>query len=49
MQWYDVPGGPAGEVVSRLFQDPDEMIKEDLERFKNIVESQVGSGSGRAR
>ena len=38
MQWYDPPAGPLGEAVSRLFQDPDKMLEEDLHRFKDVVE-----------
>ena len=44
MQWYDTPGGAIGEAVSRLFQDPEKMLEEDLMRFKDIVEGRVGSG-----
>lgn len=41
MQWYDPPAGPLGEAVSRLFQDPDKMLEEDLHRFKDVVEGRV--------
>ena len=44
MQWYDTPGGAIGEAVSRMFQDPEKMLEEDLQRFKDIVEGRVGSG-----
>jgi uncharacterized membrane protein len=44
MQWYDTPGGALGEIVSRLFQNPEKMLEEDLMRFKDIVEGRVGSG-----
>ena len=44
MQWYDPPGGPVGEAASRLLQDPDKMLEEDLQRFKDIVEGRIGSG-----
>jgi uncharacterized membrane protein len=44
MQWYDPPLGKVGEVASRLFQDPEKMLEEDLQRFKDIVEGRVGSG-----
>jgi uncharacterized membrane protein len=44
MQWYDTPGGAVGEAVSRMFQDPEKMLEEDLMRFKDIVEGRVGSG-----
>ena len=45
MQWYDPPGGKVGELASRIFQDPQAMLKEDLQRFKKLVESQVGSAA----
>lgn len=44
MQWYDPPAGPVGEAFSRLFQNPEKMLEEDLQRFKDIVEGRVGSG-----
>jgi uncharacterized membrane protein len=44
MQWYDTPGGAVGEAVSRMFQSPEKMLEEDLQRFKDIVEGRVGSG-----
>jgi uncharacterized membrane protein len=47
MQWYDTPGGAIGEAVSRMFQDPEKMLEEDLLRFKDIAEGRVGSGSRR--
>lgn len=44
MQWYDTPGGAVGEAISRMFQDPEKMLEEDLMRFKDIAEGRVGSG-----
>ena len=44
MQWYDPPGGPVGEAASRMLQNPDKMLEEDLQRFKDIAEGRVGSG-----
>jgi len=41
VQWYDPPAGALGEAVSRLLQDPEKMLEEDLQRFKAIVESRV--------
>ncbi|HEU5315404.1 MAG TPA: SRPBCC family protein [Chloroflexota bacterium] len=41
MQWYDAPGGPIGEFVSKVFANPEAMLQEDLERFKNLVESRA--------
>ena len=45
MQWYDTPGGALGEIASKLFQNPDEMLQEDLERFKNLVETRAGAAA----
>jgi uncharacterized membrane protein len=47
MQWYDVPGGAVGEALSQLLQDPEQMLQEDLQRFKQLVETQVGSAAHR--
>jgi uncharacterized membrane protein len=44
MQWYDPPGGALGEAASKWLQDPDKMLEEDLQRFKDIAEGRVGSG-----
>jgi uncharacterized membrane protein len=44
LQWWDPPGGKAGEIASRLFQNPERMLEEDLRRFKDVVERRVGSG-----
>jgi uncharacterized membrane protein len=46
MQWYDPPGGAVGEAASKLLQDPDDMLNDDLRRFKEAVE---GSTTGRKR
>lgn len=40
MQWYDPPAGPIGEAVSKLLQNPDQMLEEDLQRFKEQVEKE---------
>jgi uncharacterized membrane protein len=44
MQWYDTPAGTVGEAASRVLQNPDKMLEEDLQRFKDIAEGRVGSG-----
>ncbi len=44
MQYYDTPAGAVGEAVSKIFQNPEKMLEEDLQRFKDIVEGRVGSG-----
>ena len=41
MQWYDTPGGQIGEFVAKFLQNPDEMLQDDLQRFKNLVESRA--------
>lgn len=43
MQWYDPPAGPIGEALSRLLQDPQKMLDEDLQRFKALAEERVAS------
>jgi uncharacterized membrane protein len=47
MQWYDTPGGAGGEAICRMFQSPEKMLEEDLQRFRDIVEGRVGSGTRR--
>jgi uncharacterized membrane protein len=44
LQWYDTPAGAVGEAASRMLQNPEKMLEEDLQRFKDIVEGRVGSG-----
>lgn len=41
VQWHDPPAGPIGELASTLLQDPERMLREDLERFKHVVEGSV--------
>jgi uncharacterized membrane protein len=38
---YVPPGGIAGEAAARLLSDPEEMLEEDLLRFKSYVENRV--------
>ncbi len=33
--------GPFGEAASRILQNPDKMVQEDLQRFKDIAEGRV--------
>ncbi len=47
MQWADPPAGPIGEALSRMLQNPDDMVQGDLQRFKDIAEGRVGSGMRR--
>lgn len=35
---YDTPGGGIGEVVTKLFANPERQVEEDLTRFKEQVE-----------
>jgi uncharacterized membrane protein len=44
MQWASPPGGAIGEAASRTLQNPEKMLEEDLQRFKDIAEGRVGSG-----
>ena len=41
------PGGAAGEAAARLLSNPEEMLEEDLRRFKAYVENRVPAGSNR--
>lgn len=37
---YDFPGGSIGSALARLFgQHPDDQVREDLERFKQLIEA----------
>jgi len=48
---YQVPAGPAGEAVAKLFSNPAKQTHEDLEHFKQMIESGNwggGDGDGRA-
>lgn len=47
MQWSNPPAGAVGEAASRTLMNPDEMLEEDLQKFKDLVESRVGSGTRR--
>jgi uncharacterized membrane protein len=38
---YVPPGGVAGETAARLLSDPEEMLEQDLRRFKSYVEGRV--------
>ncbi len=35
---YEAPGGMLGEVVAKLFANPDHQVEEDLQRFKDGLE-----------
>lgn len=36
---YNPTGGALGEAVARLFSDPEDQLEEDINRFKEVVES----------
>jgi uncharacterized membrane protein len=38
MNYWDVPGGRAGAVASRLIANPQIMMQQDLQNFKEIIE-----------
>src|SRR3712207_4918654 len=38
MNYWDVPGGKAGEVASRIVANPQVMVQQDLQNFKEIIE-----------
>ena len=38
MNYWDAPGGRAGEVASRLVANPQIMVQQDLQNFKEILE-----------
>lgn len=37
---YDPPAGLAGDVVAKLFSNPEKRLEEDLQNFKHYAESQ---------
>jgi uncharacterized membrane protein len=42
---YDPKGGLAGEIVAKLFANPEEKLDEDLNNFKAYIEGQTHSAS----
>ncbi len=38
MNYWDAPGGRAGEVASRIVANPQIMVQQDLQNFKEIIE-----------
>src|SRR5215203_309307 len=38
MNYWDAPGGKAGEVASRIVANPQVMVQQDLQNFKEIIE-----------
>lgn len=43
------PGGTAGEVVAKLFKDPEDQVQRALEAFKELVEKQAQPRGGDSR
>ena len=41
MNYRDTPGGRAGEVASRLIANPQIMMQQDLQNFKEIIEGKA--------
>jgi uncharacterized membrane protein len=41
MNYWDAPGGKAGEVASRLIANPQIMMEQDLQNFKEIIEGKA--------
>lgn len=47
---YQAPGGAAGEAVARMFSNPADQTREDLGRFKDMVENHAeASGASEIR
>lgn len=44
---YEPPAGVVGDVVAKLFSNPQSELEEDLERFKTIVNQQSTYDQGR--
>jgi len=42
LQWFNPPGGAIGEAVAHVFQNPEEMLDEDLLNFKHLIENEGG-------
>jgi uncharacterized membrane protein len=41
MNYWDAPGGRAGEVASRIVANPQIMMQQDLQNFKEIIEGKA--------
>src|ERR671938_1643110 len=41
MNYWDAPGGKAGEVASRIVANPQLMMQQDLQNFKEIIEGKA--------
>ncbi|ABG04369.1 cyclase/dehydrase [Rubrobacter xylanophilus DSM 9941] len=49
MNYWDPPGGRAGEVVSRAISDPKLQLEQDLRNLKDIIEGRVSPEEARRR
>jgi uncharacterized membrane protein len=38
---YEPPAGILGETVAQIFSNPNQMVKDSLSKFKNLVEKSV--------
>lgn len=39
---YHTPGGAAGELLAKIFEQPGRKVEADLERFKDLAEGRAG-------
>ncbi len=44
---YAAPGGVIGDLAAKIFANPDNQVKEDLERFRECVAGGMVEGTGR--
>lgn len=42
---YEPPAGPLGTLVAEIFSNPQQMVKNDLNNFKKLIESKSISGA----
>jgi uncharacterized membrane protein len=40
---YEPPGGPIGTLIAQIFSNPQKMVKEDVNNFKELIEQGVRS------
>ncbi len=46
---FEAPGGKAGEIVAKLFDDPEDKVQRALEAFREIVEHDARPRAGDSR
>ncbi|QYJ14642.1 hypothetical protein Rxycam_00444 [Rubrobacter xylanophilus DSM 9941] len=49
MNYWDPPGGRAGEVFSRVVSDPKRQLEQDLRNLKDMLEGRVSAEEARRR